>query len=156
MRRILLALGVVASLALAASFALGWWSANGAAVDVGLVDGRLRPCGSAPNCVCSEAGAGPRAIEPLALPPAVAAWPAVVAVVGAAGGEVVTDSGDYLHARFTSRIFRYVDDVEIRRAGDRLHLRSASRVGYSDLGANRRRVDAIRAQLAARLDDATR
>ena len=50
-----------------------------------------------------------------------------------------------MHAEFTSVIFRFVDDVEFLLDADSLsiHVRSASRVGYSDLGANRARALAI-------------
>lgn len=60
----------------------------------------------------------------------------------------------YLHAEFTSLIFRFVDDVEflLEEETHTIHLRSASRVGASDLGVNRRRVEAIR----SRYDDALR
>lgn len=71
--------------------------------------------------------------------------------------QVVSRDDGYLHAVFTSRIFRFKDDFEARlEAGSdpaeaKIHVRSASRVGYSDLGANRRRVDAVRAAFGAAL-----
>ncbi len=53
----------------------------------------------------------------------------------------------YWHVEFRSRVFRFVDDVEFLfgPAGRQIHVRSASRVGYSDFGANRRRIEEIRA-----------
>ena len=65
----------------------------------------------------------------------------------------VTDAkDDYIHAEFTSLIFRFVDDVEFYfpptdAADVRVDIRSASRVGYSDLGANRKRMEAIREKI---------
>jgi uncharacterized protein (DUF1499 family) len=59
---------------------------------------------------------------------------------------VITDTGSYLHAEFTSAVFRFVDDVEFL-ADDMakvIHVRSASRLGQSDLGVNRKRVEEIR------------
>ena len=52
----------------------------------------------------------------------------------------------YLHAEFTSRFMHYVDDVEFLydQAAGLVHVRSASRVGYSDLGVNRKRIESIR------------
>ena len=60
----------------------------------------------------------------------------------------VTDS--YLHAEFRSRIFGFVDDVEflVDAGAGAVHVRSASRTGYSDLGVNRKRVEEIRAAFA--------
>lgn len=60
--------------------------------------------------------------------------------------KIVSTSDDYLHAEFTSAIFRFVDDVEflIDPAAGVIHFRSASRIGYSDLGANRRRMEDLR------------
>jgi uncharacterized protein (DUF1499 family) len=61
--------------------------------------------------------------------------------------EVKTHENDYLHVVFTTALFRFRDDVEFEVEGDTVHVRSASRVGYGDLGANRKRVEAIRRAL---------
>ena len=67
------------------------------------------------------------------------------------------DTGAYLHVEFTSAIFRFVDDVEfLFDAGSgTIHMRSASRAGYSDFGVNRRRMEAIRSQFDALLKKGT-
>lgn len=59
---------------------------------------------------------------------------------------IITLQGDYIHAEFISALFRFVDDVEFYfdDANKTIHLRSASRVGYYDLGVNRRRIENIR------------
>lgn len=56
----------------------------------------------------------------------------------------------YLHAEARTRLLRFVDDVEfhLRPADGEIAMRSASRLGYSDLGANRRRLERLRAALA--------
>lgn len=63
---------------------------------------------------------------------------------------VVTAGADHLQAEFRTRIFRFVDDVEFRMdaPSQLIHVRSGSRIGYSDFGTNRRRVDHIRAAFA--------
>ena len=63
--------------------------------------------------------------------------------------EIVTDHENYLHAEFTSLIMRFVDDVEFFSIAEEqvIHVRSASRLGSSDLGANRRRVEGLRTKL---------
>jgi uncharacterized protein (DUF1499 family) len=61
---------------------------------------------------------------------------------------VVARTESYLHAEFTSLFFRFVDDVEflVDDAAKVIHVRSASRLGRSDLGVNRKRVERIRAR----------
>lgn len=123
----------------------GWQSQ--AASEPGLVEGHLRGCPDKPNCVSSEADVQDRqhAIAPLHAPD----WQALRHAVRQAGGTILRDDGQYLHATFTSALLRYVDDVEVRRdAGSgTFHIRSASRVGHSDFGVNRKRVEAIRRAL---------
>jgi uncharacterized protein (DUF1499 family) len=122
--------------------------------DLGVKDGRLAPCPNKPNCVCTQATDDAHRIEPLTydctaeeamgrLRAALAALPRT---------RVVTVTADYLHAECTSLVFRFVDDVEflIDRERKVIHFRSASRVGHSDLGVNRRRMEALRQAFAAR------
>jgi uncharacterized protein (DUF1499 family) len=115
---------------------------------VGLVDGRLRPCPTSPNCVCSQTPDATHAIEPLRFDgPAQSAWKRLRDVLmQQPRTAIITRDDHYLHAEFRSFIMRYVDDVEfvLDEAQSVIHVRSASRIGYSDLGANRKRVEAIR------------
>ncbi len=66
---------------------------------------------------------------------------------------MVTKTDSYLHVEFTSRWMRFTDDLEFQLVADQgvIHVRSASRIGYSDLGANRDRVEKIRQHLAAEI-----
>jgi len=116
---------------------------------VGLVGERLRPCPGSPNCVSSEEEGIPSWIEPLAFEdePEIA-WGRVGGAVRDIGGKVQEDSDGYLWATFTSLVFRFVDDLELRMDAEArvIHVRSASRVGYSDLGVNRKRVEKLRAK----------
>jgi len=135
---------------------LGWWSHQPRFRATGLTDGRLAACPASPNCVCSEPEAvddSKHSIRPLRLETGGkgAVWAAVVEVVRQMGGRIDTDSGTYLHATFVSRIFRFVDDLELQADGESVQVRSASRVGYSDLGANRKRVESLRSKLQAGL-----
>jgi len=117
----------------------------------GIINGRLSPCPQTPNCVCSEAPRQPGYVEPLAFHgDAAQAWSQAQAAVRDTGGRVIQAGSDYLAATYSSRLFRFVDDVELRldRDGKRIHVRSASRVGHSDLGANRERVARIRQRFA--------
>ena len=60
--------------------------------------------------------------------------------------KIVTADERYIHAEFSSGLFRFVDDVEFLIDPDTktIHFRSASRVGRSDLGVNRKRMEEIR------------
>lgn len=111
----------------------------------GLHDGRLQPCPASPNCVSSDAGDATHRIEPFRLVgEPQAAWQALQDTVRAfPRTTIITVTPDYLHAEFRSFLFRFVDDVEFHlRPGDNIiAVRSASRVGYSDLGVNRQRVE---------------
>ena len=65
---------------------------------------------------------------------------------------VVTARADYLHATFTTPLMKYTDDAEFwfDPAAGAVQVRSASRLGRKDFGANRQRVESLRARLAAR------
>lgn len=124
-------------------FALGQYSKSGSAP--GLVDGALAPCPDSPNCVSSEAGtAAEKQVEPLALE----SWEALPSAIAEMGGTVTRQDADYIAAEFTSATFGFVDDLEMRKTEDAVHMRSASRVGYSDRGVNAARVAQLREKLA--------
>ena len=112
---------------------------------------RLAPCPAAPHCVGSlETDEGHR-VPPLVLAqPAAQAWPAIVAAVrGNERTTVVQADSRYLHAEVISPWHFYTDDLELMLGEDgRVDVRSASRIGYYDFKVNRKRVDALRAQLA--------
>lgn len=126
------------------SFLLGLKSQKGEAK--GLIKGRLADCGAAPNCVSSEADTQPEKL----IAPLKANFRDVRAAIISTGGTITREQDGYLSATYMSKLFKFVDDVEVRDAGGGLlHIRSASRTGYSDRGVNKRRVDMIRAALPA-------
>ncbi|RLS34954.1 MAG: DUF1499 domain-containing protein [Planctomycetota bacterium] len=116
--------------------------------ELGLLDGQLRRCPASPNCVCSEGESNGHAIEPLRFSdPPDAAWSRLIAVIEATpNARIITRENDYLRAEFVTPLMRYVDDVEFRLTPAVIHVRSASRVGHSDLGANRSRVEKLRTE----------
>mgnify|MGYP000639616656 CR=1 FL=1 len=110
---------------------------------LGLNQGQLRPCPPSPNCVCSEAhtqGSEQHAVTAIKL--ADRDWQTMKRVITESGGVIQQSNDLYLHATFTTPVFRYVDDVELRldEVSGLIHIRSASRVGRSDFGVNRKRV----------------
>jgi len=128
--------------------------------DLGVREGRLKPPSMTENSVSSQAALYPdhpqrkyADIAPLALkgdgPATIARIKAIVE--GMDGAKVVKSEPGYLYAQFTTRLMRYVDDVEFwfDPAANVIQVRSASRVGRGDLGVNRKRVEAVRAALEA-------
>ncbi len=113
-----------------------------------LPNGRLRPCPDRPNCVSSETEKNASAwVAPLTFQEdPEKAWDHLQAVIRGMGGAIEQETPDYLWATFTSRIFHFVDDVEFRMEAQQgvIQVRSGSRLGYSDQGVNRKRVEALR------------
>jgi len=116
-------------------------------VNLGVQGGRLADCPTTPNCVSSQAAdeghfiaslsySGEKKEAFLRLKKIIESEERIL---------IVTEGENYLHVEFTTMIMRFVDDVEFYFPDEPLiHVRSASRVGYSDLGVNRKRVEHLR------------
>lgn len=147
MKIILVTVVVLASLVVIYLFVLGHNSRSGNAP--GLLEGQLSPCPDKPNCVCSEQlKEDAHYVEPLFITDrnVAASMQSLREIIVAQGGTIETETPTYIAATFTSSLFGFVDDVEIRAdtTAAVIHLRSASRVGTSDLGANRKRVNLLK------------
>ena len=137
------------TLALSTAFFLVFIAACQSATQVktGIVDNRLTPCPSSPNCVCSETQGLKSSISPVNYKTEDAeAWSKAKSTIYKMGGKIIKQDEQYIHAVFTSRIFHFVDDFELRidKKNKVIHIRSGSRTGYSDLGVNRKRADKFR------------
>ncbi|MEH1951658.1 MAG: DUF1499 domain-containing protein [Nostoc sp.] len=125
--------------------------ATWAASSLGVDNGHLSSCPASDNCVVSQNADEKHAIDPI--PYHVdrnAARKILLKVIGVVPRtEIVEQTDNYIHALSKSRIFQFVDDVEFYLPPNEsvIHLRSASRVGESDLGVNRRRAEQIRLAL---------
>ena len=111
----------------------------------------LAPCPDKPNCVSSLAPDDDHRAEPFALS-GEKGWAALRSAVAAMPRTVIVEERPgYLHAECKSRIMRFTDDLELAQndAGNRVDVRSASRVGYGDWGVNRARVESLREALVA-------
>ena len=122
--------------------------------NLGLSDSELAPCPSSPNCVSSDDRDSKHNISPLQLimPPAKAFQVARELVLELPRTQIVNETADYLHAECRSTLFGFVDDLELHlRPTERIiAIRSAARLGYSDFGVNRRRVESLRDSLISR------
>ena len=136
----------IALLALVVLVGLSTVIASCRAGEVGRVDGKLRPCPRPSNCVCSEDENAPIAPLEFAGDPDRAFQSLVDFLEAEPRVSLQTVEPDYAHAVFKTRVMRFRDDVEFRVDAEQgvIHVRSASRVGYSDLGANRARIESIR------------
>lgn len=128
---------------------LGLVSCHGTRPDIvgrGL-DG-IAPCPSTPNCVSTYASDSAHAIAPITFQgEADEAMERLVAVVNnMERTEIVTRSDRYLYVEFTTKVWRFVDDVEfvVDDSSSTIQFRSASRLGKSDLGVNRDRMEEVR------------
>ena len=124
---------------------------------LGARDGRLAECPDSPNCVSTQADREHQRMDaiPLAIDAAEAVSVLKRILLAMPRSQIVTADEHYLHAEFTSRLFRFVDDVEFFIDGEQraIHFRSASRVGHSDLGVNRQRMQTIVKQFQAAVAD---
>lgn len=120
--------------------------------NLGVVDGKLRGCPSSPNCVSGFALDEEHKIGSLKYSSSkeelFAKLKSVIEKMD--GTKIVVEMHNYLYAEFTSKLFRFVDDVEFLLEDETktLHFRSASRLGHSDLGVNRKRIETIKSRLS--------
>lgn len=131
-----------------------------APTDLGVHDGRLKPPSNTDNSVSSQASLYPdhpqlrySLILPIALredgPATLERIKGVVAAMP--GAKIINSEPGYLYTQYTTRLMRFVDDVEFwyDSQSQVIQVRSASRVGKGDMGVNRKRIEAVRAALAA-------
>ena len=118
----------------------------------GLIGGQLAKCPDTPNCFCTEyMDHKGHYLEPIHFPQTmragIDAMVVIREIITEMGGKIQHQKENYLAATFSSAIFGFVDDFEVRidtgidQANKIIHLRSASRVGRSDLGVNKKRID---------------
>jgi len=110
-------------------------------VEVGVKKGALMMCSDKPNCVSTTNTDEKHLVKPI---DTILTLDEINTKLEDFGLNLIKTDGNYSHFTSTSKIMGYVDDIEIMLNGDQLSVRSASRVGYSDMGANRKRVEKIR------------
>ena len=143
----LIIVSILIAFSIALLFILGRYSQKGQAP--GLVNGRLSRCSEKPNCVCSEyIDDVDHSIEPVTNIQNIEMdyMPIVVSTIQGMNGILQSVTDNYIAATFTSSIYGFVDDLEIRIDPNQgiMHFRSSSRVGYGDGGVNRKRVESFK------------
>ena len=118
--------------------------------NLGVNSGKLAACPNSPNCVSSQSPTSDEThfIQPLKYSSTTekALADLKMAIESEDRTKIIDESSDYLDAVFKSALMGYVDDVEfyLDSSSNTIHLRSASRLGQSDLGVNRKRIETIR------------
>lgn len=116
--------------------------------NLGVKNGALAPCPPSPNCVSSQSGDAKHKIAPLTYQgtPAEAIAKLKEIITASDNAKIITAEHNYIYAEFTSKLMGFVDDVEfyLDPESATIQVRSASRLGESDLGVNRKRIEAIR------------
>lgn len=141
-------------LAFAASVIVMFLAGCTSAPDKPQAGASLPACGSLPNCVNSEHGAGGRAVAPLQATEhqwlQLKQW-----IAEQKDWTITTDASDFVQAVVKTPLMRFRDDVQLRylEGAGVIHVRSSSRLGIGDMGTNRRRVEMLRAELAAATTD---
>ena len=110
----------------------------------GLVDGKLTPCPDKPNCVCTQTGGE------APIPFTGTSGDLAQKLEGLKGCNVITITENYVATEFETPVLRFIDDVEFLLMPEEgaVHVRSASRIGHSDLGVNAKRLEMLRTELA--------
>jgi uncharacterized protein (DUF1499 family) len=127
--------------------------AGSSPTNIGINNGELATCPSTPNCVNSQISASDaeHSIKPISIDGDSAARMAdlKLAIKSMPRSTVIKETNNYLYVEFTSKLMGFVDDVEFYFDGDgkSIQVRSASRLGESDLGVNRQRIEEIRSLL---------
>lgn len=119
--------------------------------NLGVANGQFAPCPTTPNCVSSQSQDQEHAIAPFhyATAPEDAFGKLKSILAAQSRVTVLTTTDDYIRTEFTIPIVGFVDDVEfyLDRVANVIQVRSASRLGESDLGVNRKRVETLRTKL---------
>lgn len=118
--------------------------------NLGVNNGKLAACPNSPNCVSSQSSSSDEThfIQPLKYTstPEKALVDLKATIESEDRTKIIEESPDYLYAEFKSALMGFVDDVEfyLDSSSNTIHVRSASRLGQSDLGVNRKRIETIR------------
>ncbi|MEA5532846.1 DUF1499 domain-containing protein [Crocosphaera sp. XPORK-15E] len=117
--------------------------------NLGVKDGKLTACPGTPNCVNSQSSDAQSKIAPL---PNMAISELKKIVENMERTTIIEETDNYLYAEFKTPLMGFVDDVEFYLNSNEnvIHVRSASRLGKSDLGLNRKRVEEIRAKIQSK------
>lgn len=115
---------------------------------IGIVEGKFHPCPNSPNCVSTMATSKQHQIDPIKYSGSLteAKEKIINIVYSLKRSKIITNKENYIHIEFRTATFKFVDDVEFLFDDSEkiIHFRSRARLGYSDMGVNRKRMEKIR------------
>lgn len=113
----------------------------------GITDGKFHPCPNSPNCVSTQSIDEKHKIDPIKYTTSLEeAKNKILKIIDSLKRiKIITDTENYIHIEFRTALFRFVDDMEFYFDDSEklIHFRSAARLGYSDMGVNRKRMENI-------------
>ena len=113
----------------------------------GITDGKFHLCPNSPNCVSTQSSDERHKMTPLSYSTSLEkAKNKILKIIDSLKRtKIITDTKKYIHIEFRTALFRFVDDVEFYFDDSEkfIHFRSAARLGYSDMGVNRKRMENI-------------
>ncbi len=159
---VIVVVGIVVVAAIGLGARMYWLGKKSSSVvnnKLGVVEGHLQACGEKPNCVSSSADpASDFYIEPIQDQNIEGTWDDLNMLLqdmlkDKSRFKILKQETNYIHIMAISKIFGFIDDVEFHLVPEKglIEIRSQSRVGYSDMGANRKRLEKIRKQLHPKL-----
>ncbi|MBA7533940.1 hypothetical protein ES705_26186 [subsurface metagenome] len=115
---------------------------------IGIIDGKFHPCPKSPNCVSTQSTDEKHRMEPIQYSSTVDEAKGKIKniITSFKRTKLITETENYLHFEFRTATFKFVDDVEFYLDDKEklIHFRSAARMGWSDMGVNRKRMRKIR------------
>ncbi len=150
LKRFVVVLLIVAVMGVVLIFVLRWQigQVSPRPTHLGVANGRLAPCPESPNCVSTYETDAEHGIEAMVYDgeTAVAQEKLATLIQAMPNSTLITNEPGYIYAEFRSATLGFVDDIEFYFDAEAglIHFRSASRLGYSDMGANRNRMKEIR------------
>jgi len=115
---------------------------------IGIVDNKFYPCPDTPNCVSTQATDNKHKIDPIQYSGSLSdVKEKIIKIINSLKrSKIITNKDNYIHVEFRTATFRFVDDVEFLFDDSEkiIHFRSRARLGYSDMGVNRKRMENIR------------
>ena len=115
---------------------------------IGIIDGKFHPCPKSPNCVSTQSTDEKHRMEPIQYSSTVDEAKGKIRniITSFKRTKLITETENYLHFEFRTATFKFVDDVEFYLDDKEklIHFRSAARLGWSDMGVNRKRMGKIR------------
>lgn len=122
------------------------WARTASRPELGIYNDKLLPLPNTPNCVATQSGTSTQLMEPISYATnRETAHKKLLQIINQMPRTtLVQNEPEYIYVVFRSAFFGFPDDVEFQFADNKIHFRAAARLGRSDLGVNRKRMENIK------------